>query len=207
MQNQDSPMYHIFLEQCRSNNLNSWALRVKSLLDELGYSDIWSNFDRNFNYLPLFKQRLRDQYIQNWSMSLKSLSKLDQYCKYKTQFHFEKYIDAIKNDVLRKQLSCFRLCSHKLEIEVGRYSGIARAQRICKVCLCNQVESEYHFLLCCPVYSDLRRQCFGTISWPNIHTFINILSSNNSRTILKTAKYLRDAFKLRTEKIQIASVT
>ena len=39
-----------------------------------------------------------------------------------------------------------------LEIETGRYIGTPRDERLCKVCNCNTVEDEYHFLFSCIAY-------------------------------------------------------
>ena len=43
----------------------------------------------------------------------------------------------------------FRISSHNLEIEHGRYFNISADQRICKLCKLT-VEDEIHFLLECP---------------------------------------------------------
>ena len=51
----------------------------------------------------------------------------------------------IKNDQLRILLSRFRLTSHNLEIEIGRYNNISRDSRYCKMCTQNVTESEFHF--------------------------------------------------------------
>ena len=55
-------------------------------------------------------------------------------------------------------LSRFRLSSHTLEIEGGRYHGIPRIERKCRLCSLKSAENEYHFLLVCPNYYDLRRK-------------------------------------------------
>ena len=86
------------------------------------------------------------------------MTMLDQYCKYKTEFKFEPYLVNIVNDKLRKCLTQFRLSSHNLRIEVGRYSNEPRENRLCKCCTQNVVESEYHFLLCCPLYRSFRKK-------------------------------------------------
>ena len=90
---------------------------------------------------------------------------------------------------------------------MGRYSSIDRCNRICNVCNSNKVESEYHFLLCCPFYSSLRTNYFGKLPWLNVQLFVNMLSSNQNKMILKIAKYLRDAFNLRNEQLQNAITT
>ena len=50
------------------------------------------------------------------------------------------------------------LSYHNLAIERGRYENTPRDERICKNCNLNMVENEYHFLLVCPMYRDLRRK-------------------------------------------------
>ena len=54
-------------------------------------------------------------------------------------------------------------------------------------------ESEYHFLLVCPFYTDLRRSFLTRSSWPPVAKFINIMSSNSSRFILKLARFIKSA--------------
>ena len=44
------------------------------------------------------------------------------------------------------------LSSHDLAIERGRYQNITRQERISNFCTGKLVESEYHFLLVCPLY-------------------------------------------------------
>ena len=98
----------------------------------------------------MFKNRLRDQFIQDWKASIDSSPKLFYYAKVKNSFEYEEYLDKISNNTIRKYLTRFRLSSHNLEIELGRYHGIDRENRICKICNLNSIESEFHFLLCCP---------------------------------------------------------
>ena len=71
-QNPGSLIHKIYQEQCdivesNNNNLSNlfWVKHVKSLLDNLGFSHLWNNFESDINYFPLIKQRLRDQFIQN----------------------------------------------------------------------------------------------------------------------------------------------
>ena len=50
------------------------------LLDHLGCSDYRTNFDISVNYYPMLKQRLCDQYIQEWNACINNLPKLSMYC-------------------------------------------------------------------------------------------------------------------------------
>lgn len=199
MKNPASPMYRTFDDQRNGNNDNCWAKHIKRLLDRLGYGDIWCNFNQEINYFPMLKQRLRDQYIQEWNASVQNVSKLDYFRQFKTSFCYEKYLDVISNSTIRKELTCLRLYSHNLEIEFGRFSGVHRNDRICKLCTCNVIESEYHFLLCCPKYAIARNKYLKNCSWPNIHKFVTLLSSRNKKTLWNIAKFVTDAFKIRKE--------
>ena len=55
------------------------------------------------------------------------------------------FVTKSKNEKFRKSYTRLRLSSHSLEIETGRYNGIDRINRLCKLRNKNVVESEYHF--------------------------------------------------------------
>ena len=52
---------------------------------------------------------------------------------------------------MSKSLLKFRTRNHKLPIETGRWAGISRSERKCKLCF-NDVGDEYHYLLCCKYF-------------------------------------------------------
>ena len=68
-------------------------------------------------------------------------------------------LDVLKYDSTRKAMSRFRLCSHNLEIEFGRFHNIERDERKCRLCTMNAVESEYHFIVFSKIYK-LKRITF-----------------------------------------------
>ena len=76
---------------------------------------VLNDFDNSINYLPLFKRRVRDQFIQEWNTVINNCPKLDYYVKFKTVFCYENYLDKLNNDSLRKLFSSFRLSSHNLD--------------------------------------------------------------------------------------------
>jgi hypothetical protein len=89
------------------------------------------------------------------------------------------------------------MCSHNLEIEFGRLTGSQRDERICKMCNTKMIESEYHFLLTCPAYVDLRAKYLGNCSWPNVQKCVNFMSCISKCKLYKTANYIYEAFQLR----------
>lgn len=126
--NMNSHVFHVYQymynQIIRNPQSKSWASLIKSELDNLGLSNLWNcQVDTIPNY-QIIKQRIRDQYLQKWSTSLSSMSKLESYNRYKKTFTMEKYLQILSNDTLRKHLSSFRLVSHRLEIEIGRHNNI-----------------------------------------------------------------------------------
>jgi len=157
--------------------------------------------------LPCILQRQRDQYVQVWKDTLSSQPKLYCYKMFKNAFSYESYLDCINNDKRCKTLTRFRLSSHSLSIETGRYNGITRNERKCVVCTQNVCEPEYHFLLSCPLYKELRNKYNITSSWPNFNVFTNTMSNYSTLSINNVAKFLHEAFILREVKINILAVS
>jgi len=149
--------------------------------------------------LNLIIQRIHDQYIQTWFCELDQSPKLITYRLYKISFCYEPYLSRIYNYNLRTCLSRFRCSSHKLFIEEGRHHNIARELRLCKYCNMNMIENEYHFLLVCPFYQDLRRKLLPNYycSWPSTHKFVALITTNNSTILKRLSSYINSANKRR----------
>ena len=75
-----------------------------------------------------------------------------------------------------------------LEIERGHHFDVQRHNsRKCRLCSTGMVESEYLFYK--SVHCLLTRRSFLTrSSWTSVAKFVNIMSSNSSRYILKLAR-------------------
>lgn len=205
MKDSDSLVYHVYKrlydQTVNAPQIKSWASEIKKELNNMGLGNLWiSQFER-IPQFSVIKQRIRDQYIQTWNASLNSMSKLESYSRYKKTFEMEKYLQILSNDTLRKHLSAFRLVSHRLEIEIGRHNNIPREQRICKICNMQQTESEYHFLLVCPAYHDLRTKYLprSFLSWPTLQKFDSLMKHNGNKMLSNIAKFIAAANKLRSE--------
>ena len=201
----NSPVFNVYQYMFNRTTSNpqtkSWASLIKSELGKLGLSYMWNRQNEIIPRFTIIQQRLRDQYIQKWKASLSSMSKLDSYIRYKNTFEMEKYLQILSNDTLRKHLTSLRLVSHRLQIEIGRHNDLARAERVCRVCNVQQTESEYHFMLVCPAYRDLRvkflpRYC---MSWPTLNKFDYLMKQNGNKILTNVAKFISAATKLRSE--------
>ena len=182
-----------------SYNGSNWASQIKSLLNELGLNYIWLQQTEITIPFNLIKQRIFDTYYQSWYANINNSSRLSMYSRYKHDFQFESYLDTIHDKQFRIALTKFRLSSHDLAIERGRFENIPRDERICRYCNLNMIENEYHFLLVCPLYGDLRRKYFKNYycRWPTLNKFDDLLSKQTKQMTLNLSKYLYFAMKLR----------
>ena len=154
-------IYTMLKEDADSGNTyngSNWASHIKSMLNILGFSYIWLHQTDITIPLNAIKQRIYDSYSQSWYAEIKNSNRLITYARYKHEFAFESYLDFITEKKYKIVLTRFRLSSHELHIERGRYENVPRDERICKCCNMSQIESEYHFLLVCPLYTELRRK-------------------------------------------------
>ena len=92
------------------------------------------------------------------------------------------------------------MSSHRLAIEMGRWhkpNKIPIHERKCKFCY--NLEDEFHFILECPMYKDLRLKYIHKYFWkrPNIPKFIELCTSRNHKTIKNLSVYVFKCFELR----------
>ena len=108
----------------------------------------------------------------------------------------------------------FRLCSHSLEIERGRYQDSNRQERLCHYCKThgkNEVEDEGHFMISCPLYSELRERFLpqnivkhNTLSIEDKMTQI-LTDQDNVKSV---AKFIHQAFESREVSLDaLSSIT
>lgn len=183
----------------RTYNGANWAFQVKSILDNLGLSNIWiDQFNINIPF-TLIKQRLYDTYKQSWYSSINNSNRLEMYARYKHEFELENYLDFPTEKKYKIALTQFRLSSHDLAIERGRYENLSRNERACKYCNSGLIENEYHFLLVCPYYRELRQKYLKPYfcHWPTLNKFDDLMSKTNKNIICNVAKFIYHAFNLR----------
>ena len=181
---------------------SSWATHVRNILEIYGFSDVWTNQGvANVNcFLNVFKQRVRDCYIQNWNEQINISTRANTY-KLFADFNFQFYLDTITIQKYRIALTKLRVSSHRHEIEVGRWHKPQPLDVSDRKCiLCNKLEDEYHFLLECPLYDNLRSTYIKPYFWKRINTFkfAQLLSSTNSTTIKNLSTYICKAFNQRS---------
>jgi hypothetical protein len=143
-------------------------------------------------------------------------NKLRTYALFKSTWGFEPYLSIITNHKQRYLLTKFRLGICPLRIETGRHRKIPVCDRLCEFCDLG-IEDELHFLLVCPLYSDLRSSflllirkliCLdlgieeGNRTIQDVKSlFVWIMRCINPDLIKALANFLSNAFALRELKL------
>ena len=179
----------------------SWAFHVRHILQTYGFNEVWLfQGVGNVNVLMnLFMQRVQDNFMQLWSMEIEGSSRASLY-KLFSKFELAFHLKNVSVKKFRTALTRLRMSSHNLEIEAGRWhrpNVIPRDERKCQ--LCNELEDEFHFILECPLYHELRVEYINRYYWrrPNIPRFIELLQSENANIIRKLAIFVQKSFEKR----------
>ena len=123
----------------------------------LGSNNVWLQQGvGDFNgFMSELKQRLTDNFVQNWSARLENSPRALFYRSF-ASFRFQPYLEFINIQKFSQSFSKLRRSSHRLEIEAGRWVRPTRKplyQRKCS--FCKVIEDEFHFVLECQLYSDI----------------------------------------------------
>ena len=181
----------------------NWVSLLRDLLFRLGFPEVWyhqSVGDVKL-FLHLVKQRIHDQFLQNWSSRLDNSSRAIFYSRI-ANFSFQPYIDMLNNRQTRNSLARLRLSSHRLCIETGRWSKPVSTPLVDRKCtFCNTLEDEYHFVMECCLFADLRKQLLPKYYWsrPNMYKFVELLKSENDILISKLGRFVNRSFTIRSD--------
>jgi hypothetical protein len=95
------------------------------------------------------------------------------------------------------------LSSHKLAIEVGRLKKVDRGCRKCFNCD-SLIEDEFHFILKCPVYNNLRKRYIKPYYWkkPSVFKLLQLYSAQNIKDMCNLGKFIHLAIKIRDAYVQ-----
>ena len=65
--------------------------------------------------------------------------------------------------------------------------------------VCNIIEDEFHFILECTLFQNIRKKYIKRYFWlrPNIPKFIELMTSENKQIIRNLASYVFESFKIR----------
>ena len=157
-----------------------------------GYGNVWNNqFNVNPKWISLsFKQKMKDQYMQQWTHNLSKSSSGNNYKLIKDSYEMNTYFKYLPNYYC-KILTAFRTGNHRLPIEVGRWHSIPVPQRTCQLCNLT-IGDEFHYTLECKHFENQRKQFIKKYYYnhPNTIKFYQIFNTNNKTDMLNLSKFL-----------------
>ena len=160
-------MYSLMYRTLDNNPTHmSWARNVKTPLQSTGLYEAWVNQGvGNVNvFISLVKQRVFYMFGQNWNTDINNSTRARCYTLY-ADFRLQSYLILINIEKVRVALSRFRVSAHRREVENGRWHkpvAVPLNERKCRTCL-HCLEDEFHFLLKCPLYHELRKNKLNRI--------------------------------------------
>jgi hypothetical protein len=178
----------------------TWAKNVRHILENMGFYEAWIFGVGNPDlFIHVFKERIRDNFIQNWYEEINLSTRADSYRLF-SDFGFKSYLNTVNICKFRYDLTRFRISAHRLNIETGRWhkpNPVPRSERKCFNCNC--IEDEFHFLLECPIYNSLRKKYIKQYHWkrPNILKFKSLMSAANDNEVKNLALFIHKSFKVR----------
>ena len=157
-------------------------------------------------YTNLFREAVTKYYENEWKQEPRNSSKLAVYATCKSDIVKEKYLGILTLKKFLVTMARFRTSSHTLEIELGRHKGTLFSQRICEYCELRGstcIEDEFHLVLNCPMYGEIRQRYFSVETSNDYNLFIQIMTNQEKIHIINFATFLKEGFTKRQLYFQI----
>ena len=191
-------IYNMLYNYCINfPNKVTWVKLLRDLLGNLGFMDVWlqQSVGDSVLFLNLVKRRLTD-----WNSRLNDSTRALFYRNF--SFGYKTYLDFVSVGKLRFALSRLRLSSHHLEVETGRWArpnATLFEERRCTSC--HSLEDEFHFVLECSRYNDLRTIYIPNHyrRRPNMFKLVELFKSESKKTQKNLSLYVFEAFKVREQ--------
>ena len=148
----------------KPNDKLNWACRVRDILFKYGFYNIWISQCVNHVdfFMCEFKQRMKDNFISEMSTFFVNESPKCHLYRYIFDNNvLQFYLDHPVNYIYKPYICKMYISAHNLNIETGRFYDLDGHERVCSMCNLNAVEDEYHYILQCEKYIDVRRNIIG----------------------------------------------
>jgi hypothetical protein len=196
---------------------NVWLYGVEQIMEHYNIDQNVTNENHHKNQMKRLQNELGNSFEDNWKRELHNDqrpgrghgNKMRTYRKFKHNFGCELYLKCIQNKLMKSSYSKFRLSSHKLKIETGRYiikpKRLLPEERICDMCDSLDIEDEFHFLMKCKIYEKKRTELVEYISvhYPMFkelsdhHKFIWMMNILDEKIIQAVALFVHNSLNMR----------
>ena len=153
--------------------------------------------ERMNEFIRVFRERLIDCRWQDWEDHVQTSDRFSMYRSFNNISHCTKTYMSMDRH-LKRIVTKFRFDVSELSVHYYRYRSHVEKDLKCPLCE-EAKEDEVHFVLCCPMLDDIRKQFIP----PNVckhaclFTLSLLLASTNQETVRKLSIFLYKAFKIR----------
>ena len=152
MSNERLPLQaYKMLERLSESGTRTWVSDVRDTLCANGFGYVWlfRNVGDVDNFCIVFKERLIDNFKQNWYQRVSSNSHLEFYSSFKSMIITESFLfnnvfqRHIRNSLVRFRFGVSDILCHRL-----KFSKTSLNQTLCPLCH-NERENEFHVVFIC----------------------------------------------------------
>ena len=184
------------------NNSRNWVSEICYVLYKYGFGTVWENQGVGdiSSFISEFKNRLIDSYTVEWKEKLSTREYFTFYSSIKHSLTLSHYLLHVNHVQARSALARFRMGMSELRSRSLRYnSPLPNTPVNCPSCT-DVIENEVHFLLVCPLYSDIRHQYIPEkfTRRPSLAKLSILLASVNQNLCANVALFIYHAFKARS---------
>ena len=160
-----------------------WAKHLREILCKTGFGDVWyfQGVGNEKVFLKIFKQRVIDMYVQEWTEAVTNSERHEKYFQMKQTFDRENYLCNIDRFYFRSCFSKARFGMLPLKGNLNRFEKDFKS-KVCPFCK-NVLEDENHFLLKCPTYEELRLKFLKNCMHLPFHVIMATRSRKRGREI------------------------
>ena len=175
----------------------NWVTNIRKTLCANGFSYVWDNQGVGClnAIIREFRQRLIDIRWQTWDDHVNTSDRFSLYRQFKTLTGLEPYLMLNLNRHIRYTLTRFRFGVSDIKVHRSRFKVYNVDDFKCPLCL-SAVDSEVHFVLCCPAFDDLRYELIEPKYFNNPCEFrlALLLATQNERALKNLALFVYKAF-------------
>jgi exonuclease III len=180
----------------------NWLSCIRDDLCAVGMGDVWRQqcISDTRGILVEFRQRIQDNFLQSVDSHIRDSAKCVLYRHLTDYMCLQPYLAKPIPYMCKKMIAKYRLSSHLLKIETGRFVRTIRNMRLCEQCdTTHLIEDEFHFILVCPRYTHLRETLIKPYYYvkPSMYKLVQLFSSVNVKELTNLGKFLQRASEMR----------
>ena len=209
-----TPLYKIYMDLVRldAQGHSTWCKGVKHILNSINLQYLWdvqgelTDKNDHARIIDDMRIRLRNNYKSFWQSEVQNAHKhpkLRTYALYKSDLYKEPYISEHMSIIHKKFICKYRVSSHRLGIETGRYINKPVEERLCVHCPGDHIDDEIHLLTECSFHSKEREALYQCVKQHmpdisdlqvNLDIFIKIMSCQTKEVLIALGRFLHSSF-------------